>query len=101
MTTVRKRGVAITRAMMERARDSGWDAPTTADNYGVQPRSVRAACERFGIALRRARPRPYVRAKTDPTLKEVVDPRTLKPKGVRRFSASPEAIERALKELRS
>jgi hypothetical protein len=90
----------ITREILEAAKAKGWDARATARHYGLHHRSVGVACERFGITLPNAKVRPAAPQGRDPNLKELVDPVTLKPKRRPIWSASPEAIERAFKNLK-
>lgn len=76
--------------MIRAAFDKGWNASQTARHYGTHPSSVSAAAARFGIALPVSKYSPLN-----------VSPRGTPPSEDRAvvFSASPDAIARALRKL--
>lgn len=90
----------ITRDMMEACLAKGWAVSQAARHYGFHPKSIDAACERFGIALPMhpfspqmpsARRRPIIVYEDN-----IPDEPPKKRKAI--WSASPAAIERALKK---
>ena len=78
----------LTRDMIEAAAREGWNAIQTARHYGVHRNIIDDACDRFGIELPR-RGTDYTALASDTSRK--------KPKAV--WSASPDAIKRALDKL--
>jgi hypothetical protein len=74
--------------MIEAAAREGWNAIQTARHYGVHRNIIDDACERFDIELPR-RGTDYTALASDTSRK--------KPKAV--WSASPDAIKRALDKL--
>jgi hypothetical protein len=83
--------------MLEAALAKQWDPTTTSRHYGVHRTSVTAACERFGISLPMHKFSPQAVSRRSPEWKEAVDAMTLEPRTKAVWSASPAAIERALK----
>lgn len=80
----------ITRDMIEAAFAKGWSISQTARHYGTHPSSISGAANRFGIALPMSKYSPLN-----------VSPRGTPPSENRTavFSASPEAINRALRKV--
>lgn len=77
--------------MITAALEKGWTVSQTARHYGAHPSSVSHAAERFGIALPMSKFSPQNASQRH--IKVVSDTRT------KVFSASPEAINRALRKL--
>lgn len=87
----------ITVDMIEAALRKGWNANQTARHYGMHRKSIDAAAERFGIVL----PLGMTWAPPQPKTKPLVvwtDEIKNKPATKPVFSASKEAVERALAE---
>ena len=87
----------ITVDMIEAALRKGWNANQTARHYGMHRKSIDAAAERFGIVLPLGMTWTPPQPKTKPLVvwtDEIKDKPSTKPV----FSASKEAIERALKK---
>jgi hypothetical protein len=90
----------LTKDMLIAALDKGWSVSLTAAHYGMHRKSIDAACERFGIMLPMHKFSPQVVSRRSPEWKEVVNAATLKPKGRPVWSASPEAVEKALAKMK-
>ena len=94
----------ITRDMIEAAERKGWSVSQTARHYGMHHKSIDAACERFGIALPMHLFSPQrVSARRMPVIvyeDNIPDTPPKKKKTNAVWSASPEAIERALEKMR-
>lgn len=87
----------ITRDMMEACLAKGWAVSQAARHYGFHPKSIDAACERFGIMLPMSIFSPQIPASVKVPRSEVPIP---KKKSNAVWSASPAAIERALRKQR-
>lgn len=89
----------ITKDMIEACLAKGWAVSQAARHYGFHPKSIDAACERFGIALPMhplSPQMPSIRRRPIVVWEDNIND------GERRelaFSASPAAIERALKRI--
>lgn len=79
----------ITREMIENAKAQGWYASEAARNLGISPTSIRKACIRFHISLSRHAFDPCGISESGP---EASNERS------KAWSASPEAIKRALQK---
>lgn len=85
----------ITSEMLERARDMGWTLADAGRFYGYDPKSIARACDRLGIFLPYGATSRYKFENRRPAVVEnAPDVR------IKAFSASPEAIGRALEKLR-
>lgn len=85
----------ITRDMIEACLAKGWSVSQAAKHYGMHRSSIDAACERFNIVLPL---HPFSAQRVSPRSKVWVDmiDREKRPKV--KLSASPAAIERALRK---
>jgi len=90
----------ITRDMIEACLAKGWAVSQAARHYGFHRKSIEAACERFGIALPMhpfSPQLPSMRRKPMVVFENnIPDDPPKKQKAI--WSASPAAIERALKK---
>lgn len=87
----------ITRDMLEACLEKRWCVAQVARHYGFHPKSIDAACERFGIMLPMSIFSPQIPASVKVPRSEVPVP---KKKSNAVWSASPAAIERALRKQR-
>ncbi len=90
----------ITRDMIEACLAKGWAVSQAARHYGFHPKSIDAACERFGIALPMhplSPQMPSMRRRPIVVFEDNI-PDDPPKKGKAIWSASPAAIERALKK---
>jgi hypothetical protein len=83
----------ITRDMIEACLEKGWSKAQAARHYGFHPKSIEAACERFGIMLPMSIFSPQIPASVKVPRSEVHVP---KRKSNAVWSCSPAAIQRAL-----
>lgn len=81
----------VTLDMLEAAKAKGWDVLLTARHYGMHRRSIEDACIRLGVDLPLSNGASAAPKPKKPTPK--------KPSNAV-WSASPEAIERALRKLK-
>lgn len=93
----------ITRDMLEACLEKRWCVAQAARHYGFHPKSIDAACERFGIALPMhpfSPQLPSMRRKPMVVFEDnIPDTPPKKKKTGAVWSASPAAIERALRKL--
>lgn len=94
----------ITRDMIEACLAKGWAVSQAARHYGFHRKSIEAACERFGIALPMHPFSPQMLSARRKHLVVYEDnipdaPPKKKRKTNASWSASPAAIERALRKL--
>lgn len=82
----------ITPDMIHAAFEKGWSVSQTARHYGTHPSSISAAANRFGIALPMSK---YSPQNISPRRKDTPAPSEER---VAAFSASPDAINRALRK---
>lgn len=82
----------ITRDMIEAALEKGWCVSQTARHYEFHYSSIDAACQRFGIALPMHKYSPALLSS------RAVGPQPSDEK-VKAWSASPDAIRRALAKI--
>jgi precorrin-6B methylase 1 len=77
--------------MIHAALDKGWNVSQTARHYGTHPSSISAAAARFGI--------PLPKSKFSPTNVSERHIALASDERIKVFSASPDAIARALSKL--
>jgi hypothetical protein len=79
----------ITYDMLRAAQAKGWTATLAGKNYGCHPTTISAACERYGVELQKG-------LKFAAPSAPVGDKEPESDARVKAFSASPDAIRRAL-----
>lgn len=77
----------ITKDMLQAAADKGWNQLQTSKHYGFSHSSIRNACERHGVNLQYSK---FSRFREDE--RPVHKP-------TKAFSASPQAVEKALANM--
>lgn len=85
----------ITRDMLIAAKEKGWHISLTAAHYGMHRSTISAACERFNVVLPL---HPFSAQRVSPRSKVWVDMIDNGKKPKVKLSASPAAIERALRK---
>lgn len=85
----------ITRDMLIAAKEKGWHISLTAAHYGMHRSTISAACERFNIVLPL---HPFSAQRVSPRSKVWVDMIDSEKRPKVKLSASPAAIERALRK---
>ena len=85
----------ITRDMPIAAKEKGWHISLTAAHYGMHRSTISAACERFNVVLPL---HPFSAQRVSPRSKVWVDMIDNGKKPKVKLSASPAAIERALRK---
>lgn len=85
----------VTRDMLIAAKEKGWHISLTAAHYGMHRSTISAACERFNVVLPL---HPFSAQRVSPRSKIWVDMIDNGKKPKVKLSASPAAIERALRK---